>query len=207
MSKQVIAIDIDDVLAQGTESLRLEVNKRLGVDLQPHHYAVPGDFWGYYESVWRKNGLGGRITMEELNPQMVEDQSHVAPFESAYAVLSELSNDYKLVVVTSRDEAWRPATERWLESYFGGLFSGLYFAGRRSTSQKTKGELCNYLKAKWLIDDNVGHAQTAIDSGVTAILFGEYGWHLETDIHTDIVRCRNWSEVLEYFHGQHRIKV
>lgn len=200
MPKPIIAVDIDDVLAQGTESLRLEVNQRLGVDLTPDHYSVPGEYWGYYESIWEKNGLSGRITMEELNPRMVEDQSHISPFKQAREVLQELALKFQLVVVTARKAEWETATLYWLDLHFPRTFTDIYFAGRR-TEKQTKGDLCKELGVEWLIDDNVTHAQSALECGIKVILFGEYGWHKETDIHDDIVRCKDWAAVDEYFHG------
>lgn len=200
MSKPIIAIDIDDVLARGTESLRLEVNKRLGVDLQPEHYAIPGEYWDYYERVWEANGLSGRITMEELNPQMVADQSHVPPFDEAREVLKKLSKKYRLVIVTARNLDWEPATQRWLDAHFPHTFDCVHFAGNYASTQ-TKGDLCRKLGAEWLIDDNVGHAETALEQGIKVVLFGDYGWQKDIEIHKDIVRCRNWAAVLEYFDG------
>lgn len=200
MGKAIIAIDIDDVLAKGTESLRREVNRRLGVDLQPEHYSIPGEYWGYYERVWQENGLGGRITMEELNPQMVEDQSHVPPFDEARVVLRKLLQRYRLVVVTARNPDWRPATERWLQGHFSDVFEGIYFAGNHSSVQ-TKGELCMELGAEWLIDDNIGHAHTALECGINVVLFGDYGWHKGLEVHEDVARCKDWAAVGKYFDG------
>lgn len=204
MGKPIIAIDIDDVLAQGTESLRLEVNKRLGVDLRPEHYAVPGDYWGYYEQVWQAHGLGGRITMEELDPQMVKDQSHVPPFEQAREVLQHLLKKYRLIVVTARNIDWEFATKEWLASHFPDIFESIYFAGHHDGSKQTKGELCQELGARWLIDDNIGHAQTALEKGIQVILFGEYGWHTGKEVHEEIKRCKDWQAVREHFDGLDR---
>jgi 5'(3')-deoxyribonucleotidase len=200
MPKPIIAVDIDDVLAQGTESLRVEVNERLGVSLTTKHYSVPGEYWGYYERVWEKNGLSGLISMEELNPRMVEDQSHIPPFKQAHEVLRKLAMRFQLVVVTARKAEWERATRYWLEVHFPHTFTNIYFAGRR-TEKQTKGDLCKELGAEWLIDDNVLHAQSALDCGTKVILFGNYGWHQKVNIHNDIIRCKDWDEVNEYFDG------
>lgn len=200
MKKPIIAIDIDDVLAQGTESLRQEVNRRLGVNLLPEHYQIPGPYWQYYETVWEQHGLADRISMEELNPQMVKDQSHVLVFEEAKDVLKKLSEKYRLFVVTARNVEWETATRRWLSSHFPDVFADIYFAGDHGGNQ-TKGELCVEIGAEWLIDDNVGHAQTALEQGIKVVLFGDYGWHKNIEIHEDIVRCKDWPAVLEYFDG------
>jgi hypothetical protein len=61
----------------------------------------------------------------------------------------------------------------------------------------TKGQICKKLGASYLIDDNVGHCEKAIEEGVSAVLFGEYGWH--GDAPDKLVRCKDWPAVLEYF--------
>jgi len=200
MYKPVIAVDIDDVLADSTEHLRLQVNDRLGIDLQPHHYAVPGEYWGYYEKVWEVNGVAHRITLEELDPIMVEDQSDVQPYAQAREVLQELAKCYRLIVVTARDVSWEPATKRWLQERFPNMFEGMHFAGHEK-GKLTKGQLCKRLGAEWLIDDNVNHAHTALDEGIRVILFGDYGWHQGAKVHDDVVRCKDWPAVSEYFDG------
>jgi 5'(3')-deoxyribonucleotidase len=199
--KQIIAVDIDDVLAQGTESLRLEVNKRLGVHLLPEHYQVPGPYWGYYEQVWETHGLADRITMAELNPQMEQDQSHVPAVEGARDALLKLKSHYELVVVTSRESSWQAATTSWLDVQFPQTFSQVLFTnGRAGLKQKNKGQICKEISATWLIDDNVEHAKTALAEGVRVVLFGDYGWH--QDVPEDIVACKDWNAVVEYFDGR-----
>lgn len=199
-TKPTIAIDIDDVISQSTESLRLEVNKRLNINLQPGHYAVPGTYIGYYDKVWESNGLTGRITLEDLSPQMVTDQSHMLVMEGSQEVLGKLSGAYRLVVLTARSVSWAPATKRWLNSHFSDIFEQVYFMEYRRDKQ-TKGQLCADLNIKWLIDDNVGHVCSALDSGVNGVLFGDYGWHRGVEIPDTITRCVGWDNVLEYFDG------
>jgi len=198
MDKPVIAVDIDDVLADSTEALRLEVNDRLKVELTAEHYKIPGDYRRYYESIWKRHGLESRINMKDLDPRMAEDQSHIEPNQQAEEVLRRLSERYSLIVVTSRPATWRKATERWLERHFKDMFSQILFI--EETEGETKGRLCREHDADWLIDDNVEHAQSAVDEGLEVILFGDYGWHHKVPAHFH--RCKNWRQVLEYFNAR-----
>ena len=199
MAKQIIAVDIDDVLADSTESMRQLVNDRLGVELTKDHYMVEGEYWGYYERVWHTHGIGDRVSHDVLSEEMAIDQSHVPLLAGASFALTELSKSFKLALLTSRNESWKKATEEWVRSHFGDLFEKVFFT-RINGIKKTKGELCTEIGAKWLIDDNVEHCQSALASNVTAILFGQYGWH--TSVPSSIVKCRDWPSVLEYFDGQ-----
>ena len=52
MDKPIIAVDIDDVLADSTDALRRVINERLGVNLTPEDYLIKEDYWDHYEEVW-----------------------------------------------------------------------------------------------------------------------------------------------------------
>jgi 5'(3')-deoxyribonucleotidase len=198
MNKPVIAIDVDDVLAKSTESLRLEVNRRLKTNLLPEHYEIPGPYWGYYEKVWSQHGLAGKVSLEELDPRMRVDQSHMLPYDNAHAVLKKLAIRFDLIVITARQEAWRFATITWIELNYPGIFSEVYFAGRKDTETPvTKGQLCKQKGVSWLIDDNAEHCESALEEGIDVVLFGEYGWNRDVGEH--ITRCRDWLAVGEYF--------
>ena len=152
--KQTIAIDIDDVLADSTEALRIEVNDRLQINLSPEHYKVAGDYNRYYANIWKQHGIEDRIKMADLE-----------------------------------------ATDFWVDQHFPDTFDQILFT--EESDGKTKGQICRKYGASWLIDDNVEHAQSAVDAGVEIILFGDYGWHHKAPPHFH--RCRDWAQVLEYF--------
>lgn len=201
MQKPIIAIDIDDVLSQSTEALRLVVNERLGINLRPQHYQVPGDYWGYYEYVWIEHGIGDRITMDEVHQHMMEHQSLLQPTSGALAAVKMLARDYRLMIITARDEAWRDVTDVWLDRHFPGLFFQIVLAGgHEGIRKKSKGEICVEEGATWLIDDNVEHAQTAFENGIQVILFGDYGWH--QNVPDAMLCCKTWQEVANYFESR-----
>lgn len=202
MSREVIAIDVDDVVADSTESLRLLVNKRTGSSLTKENYRIPGEYSRYYERVWEKHGLSELISYETLGDDMVYDQAHIPLNEGAKEAISKLSQNYDLVIVTARDPAWKPATVRWLSAHFDSLFHKVIFTRSdiENSPEKSKGEVCIEVGASWLIDDNVEHCQSALDVGIRAIIFGTYGWH--HDIPPSLVRCKNWLEVEKHFHAQ-----
>ena len=197
MNKQIIAVDIDDVLADSTESLRKEVNRSFGVDLQPEHYRVPGEYAGYYDRVWAAYGVP--TSLVELNPQMIKDQSHVEPSSAARQVLRKLSKRYKIVVLTARNPNWRPATMRWIDEHFPEIFDAVIFSEDEPV-HKTKGEICKDMRVSLLIDDNPKHARSALDCGIPAILFGSYGWHI--NVPEGVIVCKDWAAVLEYCDGR-----
>lgn len=196
--RKTIAIDIDDVLADSTESLRLLVNERTGARLTTEHYRVSGVYRGYYDNIWRMHGLEGLVDFPSLNEEMVYDQSHVHTMPQAKLGIQELAKKYRLVLVTARDPSWSQATTKWLKDHFGYSLCDVHFAGHsRTGSQKSKGELCREVGASYLIDDNVEHCQTARELGVETVLFGDYGWH--QGIPSDQIICKDWQAVMEFF--------
>jgi 5'(3')-deoxyribonucleotidase len=197
VAKGVIAIDVDDVLANSTDAFRKVVNERLNIKLSPDDYRIQADYDRYYEEVWEQNGLGNRVDYADFEPGMVQDQSHIQPHQGALPVLRKLAKTYRLIVVTSRPASWRKATDTWLERYFPDRFDEVFFTDE--ADGKTKGQLCKEYNAGWLVDDNVDHAQSAVDAGLEVILFGDYGWHHKAPAHFH--RCHDWAAVQEYFDG------
>jgi 5'(3')-deoxyribonucleotidase len=197
MSRQTIAIDIDDVLADSTNTLRLLVNARTNSDLTTEDYRVSGEYWGYYERVWAEHGLSDRIKFSDFEKEMEIDQSHVPLLPSAEFAIRELSRQYHVVLVTARNIEWERATKQWLKLHFGDNDIAVHYTGHRSADDyRSKGQLCKELGAFLMIDDNPGHCKAVMDEGIKAVLFGEYGWHGETP--DGVVKCKDWPAVLEY---------
>lgn len=200
--KQIIAIDIDDTIAESTETLRKQVNQRLGVDLTSEDYAVEGEYWGYYERVWAMHDLQD-VRYKDMISEMAVDQSYVPLLPSAQYAIDTLSDTYDIVLITSRDAQWESATRRWLKQHFPGKEIDLYFTdSHRDASKMSKGQLCQQLGAYLLIDDNVEHCESALACGVDAILFGHYGWNRAN---SELRRCQGWPDVLEFVGEQPRL--
>lgn len=198
MAKRTIAIDIDDVIADSTDALRLIVNERTGLQLTHEHYMnVGGEYWGYYERVWEAHGVAGKVTFEDLSNEMAEDQSHVEFVAGAQSAVRQLSEKFHIIFITARDKSWEGATRKWFNERFASDDIELYFCeSHKESKSKTKGQLCKQFGAMWLIDDNVEHCKTAVQEDVQAILFGEYGW--QRDIPKTMKRCSDWPDVLRY---------
>jgi 5'(3')-deoxyribonucleotidase len=201
--KKIIAIDIDDVIADSTDALRLVVNERLGVDLQVEHYRIPGKYWGYYEQVWIQHNIADKLSMEELDREfIVQDQSHIMPKTGAIETLRRLNESYDIVLVTARDQRAEVVTRRWLNQHLPSIYKDLHIIGNYKTTAKprSKGQVCRDIGASWLIDDNPQHCLSAIEYGVDGLLFGEYGWHHGAPDH--LIVCKDWTAIEDYFDGK-----
>lgn len=199
MTKKVIAIDIDDVIADSTEALRLVANEIPGVSLEREHYQVEGKYWGYYESVWANNKVDHLVSFEKLHNDMAESQSHVQLIQGAKSGLEKLSKKYTIVLITSREIEWIDATKIWVKENLGDLVSGLVFVHHKNSDGRTKGDACIEAGANWLIDDNYEHCKSAQVVGVQPLLFGNYGWNRHEGVSEDITRVKTWTDILKYF--------
>jgi uncharacterized HAD superfamily protein len=198
--KKIIAIDIDDTVADATDALRLLVNMRLGIDLKVSDYRDKGEYWGYYERVWSHHGISHLVDFISLNAEMEVDQSHVPLLPGAEFALRQLKVKYHIVYVTSRNPSWESATRKWFSNHFEDEIV-VHFAERNADGKsETKGQICKRLGAGILIDDNYEHCMSAVKEGVTAVLYGDYGW--QPAVKNQVVHCVDWQAVLEYLDAQ-----
>ena len=195
-----IAIDIDDTISDSLGAVHKLANSKIDFEIPFEDFMKPGEYWGYYDRVWVEHGLKDRIISQQIFEELQKNQALFPLLPSAEFAVHELMKSYDIVLITSRDEECREYTEAWLRDQFGDNAPDLYFcSNHKNSDSKTKGQICQYLKAGWLIDDNVEHCLGARSEGVTPILFGEYGWHHNKP--EEIINCKTWQEVLEYFEG------
>lgn len=201
--KPIIAIDIDDVLADTTDVLRIFVNNKHKRNLQSHHYHVKtGIYWGHYEKVWENHDINGDGIIDEFHASYVSDQSHVPAITGAVESLQEMHKNFQLIAISSRSTEMQDATERWLKDRFNSQFDSVICIGHGKKSKITKGQACKNLGARYLIDDNIGHCEDALKHNVQPVLFGDYGWHDSNQIRDNYIHCKNWQEVVEYFQNE-----
>lgn len=200
MSRPRIAIDIDEVLAHTTDSVRLFVNQKYGVGLTPEHYLIPGEYVGYYQHVWQTNGLPYEtIHSEYVTAMLTNDVPTIQAVPGAAAGVELLAQSFDLYPVSSRWVNLQDITTQWLADTIPALQNAPILLGSTTKNDlhKTKGQICRENGYSYLIEDNPQYCQDAIDQGVTAILFGEYGW--QETIPPGAVRCKTWSDVIDYF--------
>lgn len=199
MAKPIIAVDIDDVLAQGAQGFVEFSNATWGHSLTVDDYDEDwGKTWGTSPEETSRRAL--LVHTDELFESL-------RPHEHAVSVLLGLSERYTLVAATSRRVLIETATRRWLAEHYPGVFEKVYFTGiydaPASHAQKlaaTKNELLRQIDAKYIIDDQPKHCLAAGGQCTGSILFGDYAWNRQlSELPSHVVRCADWLQVEEYF--------
>ncbi|MDO8265780.1 MAG: hypothetical protein Q7T41_02445 [Candidatus Saccharibacteria bacterium] len=203
--KQIIAIDIDDVVSYTIGAIIESINERSDANINDDHFKYPGPYWGYYEELFKRLGMEGVLTYDNVIADVEINSQGITPIEGARKAIKKLSETYVIYFITARDKSREKVTKKWIEKNFGVEEKYVHIIGNKFSDEvegrvPSKGEICKQIGAKWLIDDNPEHCLSAIDYGVDVVLFGEYGWHHGAPEH--LTRCRNWQEVLDFFDGR-----
>jgi uncharacterized HAD superfamily protein len=196
MKKPIISVDIDDVLVPHVEDLISWHNKEYGtkMDLVHYHSKNPKDW--------------GSKTIEEAIKRVqrfftTPDLLDAKPMEDAASALSSLSENYTLIVITSRDNIIEDVTNNWLSRHFPEIFKEAHFTARFNLEGKSgkKSAVALNAKAEYLIDDTLENALDAAEAGIKVLLFGDYPWNQLKELPGGVTRVKDWRGVLEYFDG------
>lgn len=200
-NKKTIAVDIDDVIAAENDGVREFINLEYGEKHSVEDYLVDGEYWGYWESVW---DIGDEEAKKRFDAYLASDvKDNLKLVDGAGKAIRRLKKSHRLVIVTSRYGRQLETTEPWLEKHFRKTFDGVAFVGTWDKNREiTKAIIAREIGADYLIDDNAEHCNLAAKAGIQALLFGDYGWNRNTELHPKVKRLKNWQQVLEYFDGQ-----
>ncbi|MBI3627948.1 MAG: hypothetical protein HY220_04385 [Candidatus Sungbacteria bacterium] len=196
MEKQkIIGIDLDDVLLDFNGALCEFHNAIYGTSYSRK------DILSYdLENTWgcsRDDAI--RRILEFYNSDV---HYNAQPVEGATEAVRELSKNYLLVVITSKPSYLAERTTSWLEKYYSGLFSGVYFTNQFHGDgiKRTKAGVCNELGVEIFIDDSVAHALEVADTGRKVWLFNT-PWN-QDPIPSHITRVYSWTDVLEHIRNE-----
>lgn len=197
MKKPIIAVDIDDVLADSARAFVAFSNQMWGLNL------TEDDFDEDYGKVWGTDRSETERRALQFHDPKVFDA--FVPNPDAYTVLQGLKKSYDLVVATSRRQTMRVVTQDWLNRHYDGIFKGVYFSGIYDGEivpgrfMQTKAELLISLGVHYLIDDQLKHCIAAAEEGKEALLMGDRRWNQHPALPPNVTRCKDWQAVAEYF--------
>lgn len=191
MSREVIAVDLDDVVVETAQNVIDYYNRVYGTSVVLEEYYDP-----QYEKVWSTPDV--ETAVKRVNSYLETDEYFgLPPVEEATSTIRDLNEKYDLHIVTGRPDFVEEATLQWLERHFPDLYDTVVFTNFFSQGDKKrhKGDICTELGASYLIDDHLEHAFSAANSGVEVLLFGQYPWNRADSLPAKIKRVKNWKEV------------
>lgn len=202
--RQIIAVDVDDVLADENNAVIEFMNDKYGLGLSAEDYQIAHPYWGFWEKVWGVSDEAGSEMHQAFVDSGVKRYLKVIP--GAIEAINQLKQSYDLVVITSRLDSIIELTHEWLEEHFPETFKSVEFVMVWSDGDKkaSKADIARSLDAEFLIDDSADHCRAADASGIKSLLFGTYGWNKEEKVSPNVTRVKDWSAVLEYFDAQTR---
>ncbi len=197
MTKPIIAIDIDDVLADYSAEFVLASNRLWGTKLTADDYDEDWvKLWGIdiYEAMDR-----GKVLFEDRIHERLKHK------DDAVAVLQSLSERFTLKILTARNDQSKESTLKWFTRHYPMIdhqnitFAGLWDNPDENVAKRTKGELAKNMGVQYLIDDQLKHCKAAAEHGITALLFGDYRWNQIDELPAGVTRVVNWEAVKQYF--------
>lgn len=201
MAKQIIAVDVDDVLALHVDSFIEYSNKKWGTSL------TADDYDEHWAKVWKVDIAEALKRRDEFVTSKIHRD--FKSYTDSDEVLRRLAKDFDLRIVTSRLLSMKDDTLEWIEQTYPGVFGEhhIHFAGiwdklEEHSHAMTKADMLREIGASYLIDDQLKHCFAASEAGVTALLFGEYAWNKAESLPENVVRCKDWKAVEQYFHDK-----
>jgi uncharacterized HAD superfamily protein len=195
-SLPIIAVDIDDVLANHAESFVNFSNERWGTHLTVEDY---DEHWA---EMWQIDN-----TETEARANVFRDSGIISEYDhtdEALPILTSLSRNYQLIVITSRRIQMEKETRAWIANHYPGVFTEIHFAGiwekiDDDAHRHTKADLCQALGVSYLIDDQLKHCIAAAKCGIQSLLFGDYTWNRASELPEHVFRVKDWEEIQNYF--------
>ncbi len=206
MKQPVIAIDVDDVLSPTNEEMMHYVNKHYSANLTWEDYSAKGEYKGYWDRIWKVSKEEAEERYKAFVSSGALINARVMP--GAIKAINELKKSYHLVIVSARYGSQTEDTHHWLDKHFPSTFKGVEFVPLwYEDSTWTKAKICKQLQASYLVDDNVEHCNLAAQEGISALLFGSYGWNMHEDLIPGVQRVSDWVAVRGFFDDKSRRKL
>jgi len=195
MEKPIIAVDIDDTLADHAETFVQWSNEKYGTNLTVEDYQ---DHWSLMWQIEHDETEARAAAFHESGAHR-----HFKVKLDSKEVLGRLRERYDLVIVTARRQAVIEDSMLWIREEFGDVFREVRFVPIWDKGNTlTKAAICQELGASYLIDDLLRHCSVAAEAGLQALLFGDYRWNRDEILPANVTRVKDWGEVERYFDGR-----
>ncbi|MBS3072460.1 hypothetical protein J4477_01335 [Candidatus Pacearchaeota archaeon] len=193
--KPVIACDIDDVLFPYIQSFCAFHNRIYGTSV------TPDNFYAY--SLHDILGLEKEESVRRVDEFVSSDEFlDSQPMPGSEEAIEHLSQDFKIISVTSRRDNYKPATYEWINHFFPQV-EDIFFSGNAHINlpnRKTKTEICLENNVGFLIEDSMHYSLDVAEAGISVYLF-DHPWNQGIE-HNNIIRVSSnekdhWKNLLD----------
>jgi len=196
MPKKVIAIDIDEVLADWYHFALPKLNNILNTSKSIEGVKfVPFKLEKFFGKSHKE--------MERALKKMYREApiTEMPPVKGSQKAINKLSKKFKLIAVTARPKRFWKETRFWVHKHFNSKIE-VYFgtgAGNPSGGENhinNKLEICRNKKALYIIEDNPSEILVFIDTEIMPICFA-WPWNKQITQIKKIVRGR-WTKITNF---------
>ena len=183
----IIAVDVDDVLADFTDQLIVFYNKTYNTSFKKKDF-TSYDFW----DIW---GGTKEETIHTMN-QFFKSKyfERISPIEGSLHAIRLLEKKHELIIVTSRYTIVADKTISWLRKHYSDSFKEIHFSYYDKNISKS--ELCRKLGAQVIIDDAEKNILDCAKIGMTVLVY-DCPWNKHIKTNDKITRVHNWNDIIK----------
>lgn len=188
-----IAIDIDEVLSETTQSIIDYHNERFGTNLKLT------DFTG--QKFWQIWGGTRQEAIDKVRDFYKTDYFQDLPVVAgAKAAIAKLKEDHELHVVTGRPFHIQNETHEWIHKHFPNTFKDIHMANHYAMSgeSRLKSEICNEHGIEAIVEDSYEYAMDCV-SAERKVYLMKYPWNQHQALVPNIHHVDSWEDIMNHF--------
>ncbi|MFV0485141.1 MAG: 5' nucleotidase, NT5C type [Candidatus Saccharimonadales bacterium] len=194
MRRKLLAVDIDNVLADFNEAFVDYANKNWNSNITVDDITEDwAKLFGVDEVEWQRRAT-------ELFSDKSQVYRNLPLIPGVEKEMAKLGQHFDIIAITSRSRGTESATRAWLDANLPGMISEVHFSGIYDrfedgidSCKQTKGEICKSLNIDFFIDDEPKHCVASADHDISTIIFGEYPTNRDFN-DPRIPRAKTWQE-------------
>ncbi|MBP6975175.1 MAG: hypothetical protein KBB54_04575 [Candidatus Pacebacteria bacterium] len=191
MTKPVLAVDFDDVVAGFNQAFIRYHNAYFGTTVQ------------YEDIVSYDMALTYGTNTETIGARVVDFYHNhhdlIEPLYDAIENLEVLRQRYRLEVVTNRCESLAPITLGWKMRHIPKIFSGAHYANGFESKfperKRSKLEICEEIGAVAFVDDAINHANLVATGLGINVFLPNRPWNQTEEVCLGVTRVDSWKEI------------
>jgi uncharacterized HAD superfamily protein len=193
-----IGIDIDEIIAEFVRGYLELYNKRYNKNLQ-------------FEEIFSYNLFEPLKISKEVSIELADEYYGSENFDNIDLVkgaeegVRKLKQEHELIFITARPSHVKEKTEIFIKKLFPDFSSKIVYSKNFWEEGLFKSDICKAHQCDILIEDDLKHALECAEKSIRIILLDK-PWNRGIE-HKNIIRAKNWNEILEKIKELNKIEV